>query len=111
VQGKVIKQEKPTEQEKPLQRAQEQIPATQGTDEKKVDAPAAVLATQEKKTKEDQQAKKKKLPTYHIVKKGETLAKISNKYGIDIATLKSANNLKSDKLYPNMRLKIVKSEG
>jgi LysM repeat protein len=45
--------------------------------------------------------------TYHIVKKGETLSTISNKYGIDIASLKSANNLKNDKLYPNMKLKLV----
>jgi membrane-bound lytic murein transglycosylase D len=45
--------------------------------------------------------------TYHIVKKGETLSTISNKYGIDIATIKSANNLKNDKLYPNMKLKLV----
>ncbi|MCX5807518.1 MAG: transglycosylase SLT domain-containing protein [Proteobacteria bacterium] len=29
----------------------------------------------------------------HIVKKGETLAAISNKYGMDIASIKSANNM------------------
>jgi len=44
---------------------------------------------------------------YHIVKKGETLASISNKYGIDIASIKRANNLKGDTLYPNMKLKLA----
>jgi membrane-bound lytic murein transglycosylase D len=47
---------------------------------------------------------------YHIVKKGETLATISNKYGMDIARIKSANNLKTNVVYPNMKLKILVGE-
>ena len=48
---------------------------------------------------------------YHIVQKGETLSSISNKYGIDISSLKANNNLKNDKVYPKMKLKIVGIEG
>lgn len=44
---------------------------------------------------------------YHIVKKGETLASISKKYGIDIVSIKKANNLKNNKIYPDMKLKLV----
>jgi membrane-bound lytic murein transglycosylase D len=47
---------------------------------------------------------------YHIVKKGETLAIISNKYGMDILSIKSANKLKNDVVYPNMKLRIFSGE-
>ena len=47
----------------------------------------------------------------HTVKKGETLNQIANKYGVNVAGLKSANNLKSGKVHPKMRLKIVSAEG
>ncbi len=57
------------------------------------------------------QKKEGKGPKYHVVKKGETLSTISSKYGTKPASLKSANNLKHDTVYPNMRLKIVEAEG
>jgi membrane-bound lytic murein transglycosylase D len=60
-----------------------------------------------KKEKEDAQAKSEKTKTHHIVKKGETLASISDKYGVDIADLKSINKLKSAKVYPNMKLALA----
>lgn len=44
---------------------------------------------------------------YHIVRKGESLAGISEKYGIDLATLKQINKLKKGQIYPNMRLELV----
>jgi membrane-bound lytic murein transglycosylase D len=47
----------------------------------------------------------------HTVKKGETLNQIANKYGVNVAGLKSTNNLKSGKVHPKMRLKIVSAEG
>jgi membrane-bound lytic murein transglycosylase D len=54
----------------------------------------------------------KKAPVkYHVVKKGETLASISNKYNIDVVDIKTANNLKSDKVVPKQKLKIVIGEG
>ncbi|MCX5811042.1 MAG: LysM peptidoglycan-binding domain-containing protein [Proteobacteria bacterium] len=51
--------------------------------------------------------KERPIITHHIVKKGETLAAISNKYGMDISSIKSANKLKTDTVYPNMKLRLV----
>ncbi|MEI6154241.1 MAG: LysM peptidoglycan-binding domain-containing protein [Deltaproteobacteria bacterium] len=47
------------------------------------------------------------IKTYHVVKKGETLSSISSRYGVDMSSLRAANNLKSNKVYPNMKLKLV----
>jgi membrane-bound lytic murein transglycosylase D len=44
---------------------------------------------------------------YHVVKKGESLAGISEKYGIDLDKLKEINKLKKTQLYPNMRLELT----
>jgi membrane-bound lytic murein transglycosylase D len=44
---------------------------------------------------------------YHIVKKGESLTGISEKYGIDLATLKAINRIRKDHISPNMRLELV----
>ena len=48
---------------------------------------------------------------YHIVKKGETLDSISDKYGVGIGTIKSANRLKNNKIQARTKLKIVGIEG
>jgi len=60
-------------------------------------------------------SKKKEAPSpkvkVHTVKKGESLAQISGKYGVSAASIKSANNLKNGKIHANMRLKIVGAEG
>lgn len=45
--------------------------------------------------------------TYHVVKRGETLSDISDRYGIDEDSLRSANKLKGSKVYPNMKLRLV----
>ncbi len=67
--------------------------------------PIRVKAEVEKSAvKRSSQGKQK---DYHVVKKGETLRSISSKYGIDMASLRSMNNLKSDKVYPNMKLKLA----
>ena len=55
-------------------------------------------------------AQKKAPVKYHVVKKGETLTTISNKYNVDVADIKMTNNLKGDKVIPKQKLKIV-SEG
>jgi membrane-bound lytic murein transglycosylase D len=60
-----------------------------------------------KKDRENTQAKPEKAKSHHIVKKGETLASISDKYGVDVADLKSINKLKNGKVYPNMKLKLA----
>jgi membrane-bound lytic murein transglycosylase D len=57
--------------------------------------------------KEDRAVKKEEPITHHIVKKGETLASISDKYGVDVADLKSINKLKNGKVYPNMKLRLA----
>jgi len=57
--------------------------------------------------KEDVQVKQAKSKTHHIVKKGETLASISDKYGVDIDDLKSFNKLKNGTIYPNMKLRLA----
>ncbi len=55
---------------------------------------------------------KKKAPVkYHVVKKGETLRSISNRYNVDIADIKLANNIKGNKVIPKQKLKIVTGEG
>jgi membrane-bound lytic murein transglycosylase D len=56
--------------------------------------------------KDNTQARPEKIKSHHIVKKGETLALISDKYGVD-ADLKSINKLKNGKIYPNMKLKLA----
>lgn len=60
-----------------------------------------------KTDKDNTQAKPEKIKPHHIVKKGETLALISDKYGVDVADLKSINKLKNGKVYPNMKLKLA----
>jgi len=50
-------------------------------------------------------------PNIHIVKRGETLSSISNKYGIDKKAIMEANNLKNEKIFVDMRLKLVKHTG
>lgn len=43
-------------------------------------------------------------PRYHQVKPGETLYRLSRQYGVDVATLKSWNNLKSNQLEVGQQL-------
>ena len=44
----------------------------------------------------------------HTVKKGDTLYKISRQYNISVASIKSANNLKTNLIKPNQKLKVSK---
>jgi membrane-bound lytic murein transglycosylase D len=44
--------------------------------------------------------------TTYIVRAGDTLSKIARKYGIPIKALRTHNRLRSDIIYPGMRLKI-----
>jgi cell wall-associated NlpC family hydrolase len=46
----------------------------------------------------------------YIVKKGDTLQKISKKFNVSVSELKRLNNLKSDRLVAGMRLKIKKEQ-
>ena len=47
---------------------------------------------------------------YHHVKSGETLSSIALKYGISLAELKQKNNIKSNKIIRNQRLKVKDEE-
>jgi LysM repeat protein len=42
----------------------------------------------------------------YLVKQGDTLARIAKKFGISVKQLKSANNLKSDRIVPKQKLTI-----
>lgn len=44
---------------------------------------------------------------YHIVKKGENLHQLSQKYDVSITTLKYLNNLKTTRLKPGQKLKLT----
>lgn len=46
--------------------------------------------------------------TYHKVKSGQTLSYISNKYGVSVNKLKKWNNLRSTRIQPGQRIKIIK---
>ena len=48
---------------------------------------------------------------YHTVKKGENLSDISEKYGVDVATLKRVNKLKSDRIQAGMKLRLPDAKG
>jgi len=58
-------------------------------------------------TKESKKETKSKT-TYHTVKKGETLAKIADKYDVTIADLKKWNKLKSDTIEIGQKLVVKK---
>lgn len=60
---------------------------------------------------EKKSSQKKPAVKYHVVKKGETLTSISSKYNVGVSELKVANNLKTDKVLPGQRLRIVTGEG
>ncbi len=64
----------------------------------------------EKTEKNDKTAKSEKTEkgkSVHVVKKGDTLESISDRYGVDVADLKSINRLKNEKVVPNMKLRLV----
>ena len=48
--------------------------------------------------------KKAKQRNYHIVRSGENLGSIANKYGTSVRKLKSWNNLRSNTIYPRQKL-------
>ncbi len=47
---------------------------------------------------------------YHKVRRGESLGVIANQHGVSVATLKRANNLRSNVVHPGQNLKYVTSE-
>lgn len=55
-------------------------------------------------------AKDTKNSIIYEVKKGDTLKKIADKYHTTVDLIKKSNNLKSDKIMPGMKLKVVTSD-
>jgi N-acetylmuramoyl-L-alanine amidase len=49
--------------------------------------------------------------TSHTVRKGDTLYKISQQYGVTVSSIKSANGLWSDEIYPGQTLTIKTTNG
>ncbi len=47
----------------------------------------------------------------HVVTKGETLWKISRRYGISVSEIKEINGLENETLLPGMHLRLVKADG
>jgi len=89
-----------------------QIPKYTGPTRMKAEAEKSAVKTRiaskpAKAAQETALPQQKKQKDYHVVKKGETLVSISGKYGINVASLRSMNNLKNDKVYPNMKLKLA----
>ncbi len=61
---------------------------------------------QQTRTQTKRPAKQQATTRTHTVKKGESLSRIANKYGVTVAALKSANGLKGDNIQPGQKLKI-----
>jgi LysM repeat protein len=51
-------------------------------------------------------APKTKAPQVYVVQQGDSLWKISRRFGVSVETLKSYNQLKSDSIKPGDTLKI-----
>ena len=45
----------------------------------------------------------------YVVRRGDTLSKIARQFGMTVAELKSLNGLRSDRIFPNMKLNINKN--
>ncbi len=56
----------------------------------------------------DPMAKSKVIYKTHVVKRGESLGRISNKYNVSVADLKKWNNLKRNTIVAGQRLKVKK---
>lgn len=78
-------------------------------EEKPARADAAKRTARQENTvkKDEKEENVRPVKTFHIVKKGETLSDISERYGIDKSTLSYANKLKGGRVYPNMKLRLV----
>jgi membrane-bound lytic murein transglycosylase D len=67
----------------------------------------ATKANLQKPRKQDRQKKPDTGKIYHVVKKGESLTRISTMYGIELSDLRAYNRLKADRVFPNMKLRLV----
>ncbi len=70
-------------------------------------SPRTVAKKSEPAPRPEKEIKDRPVKTFHVVKRGETLSEISDRYGIDVASLRSANRLKGNRVYPNMKIRLV----
>jgi membrane-bound lytic murein transglycosylase D len=68
--------------------------------------PAPAPAVQKTYVPNYQQQRSDDIPAFHKVRKGETLAAIADRYGVDVQDLKDWNHLKKGHIQPGMTLKI-----
>jgi len=97
--GQLVKEIIAQKSERPSKQTEKQVTAQKNVK----------IATQTSIEKPEKPEKPEKLEakSYHVVKKGETLSSISTRYGIAISNLRASNKLKNDKVYPDMKLKLV----
>lgn len=70
----------------------------------------ATYAYSSKSSKKNGKKKSSKAASlFHVVKSGESLGVIAEKYGITIATIREANNLRNNTILPGQKLEIVGS--
>ena len=79
----------------------ENVRVTEGQKKRKAGGVEKPVVAEPSKTKAEKQ------PTYHVVKQGESITSIADKYNIDAEVLKSANRIKGDKIFPNMKLRLA----
>jgi len=65
------------------------------------------VAAESEPTRSAKEVRERRVKVFHVVKKGETLSDISDRYGIDEASLRSVNKLRGDRVYPNMKIRLV----
>lgn len=63
-------------------------------------------AAQKPATRKNNETKQNTQPITHIVKQGENLTKIANRYGVTVKAIKRANNLASDNIKAGQKIKI-----
>ncbi|MCX8070031.1 MAG: NlpC/P60 family protein [Thermodesulfovibrionales bacterium] len=69
----------------------------------------ATIKTQTNSDSSSKTSNNTKTPTFHIVKKGDNIYRISKNYGISIEDIKEINNLSSNSLKIGQKLSLVKT--
>lgn len=55
--------------------------------------------------------KERPVPAFHVVKKGETLASIADRFGCEVQDIKTWNNIKGLKVAPGVELRVSRPSG
>lgn len=68
--------------------------------------PVTPAPRQQQQQQQQQQRRQNNRPRTHTVRRGENLSKIARRYGVSVAALKRANNLRNDNIQAGQRLVI-----